>query len=83
MRFQKIEESGANQTRYVFSITLDEAKLILGLLNKSRKYIPKCEMTEMLNSRISEMIKSIVFGLYAGDKFGKKFVNKDNVVYES
>ena len=33
-------------------------------------------MTEMLNDRISEMIKNIGFGLYAGDKFGKSFLDK-------
>lgn len=82
MKFEKSEESNTHgrETRYVFSVNTDEAQLMLSLLIKARKYIPECETSVMLLSRMSNMIKCFEFGFYAEDKFGKDFVPKDTIL---
>ena len=75
MKLEEIQEANTKgkPIRYTFSVNRQEAILILSLLNKARIYIPKNDMTFMIQSRINTMLKTFAFAFRMENKYGIDF----------
>lgn len=63
MRFIREEISGKNTTRYMFALGKEEAKIMLGLLTRSVKHLPKMLSTMPLEGKMNSMIRTITEAL--------------------
>ena len=59
MKYLKKEISGKERTRYVFALGKSEAIVLLALLDKGIRYMPRTTKTSTTDARMRNMAKAI------------------------